>query len=107
MISRELFKEIVALIQKQDEIDEKVSKALGTVGDGYYLYGTGNKCREALFQVLESEFDKHQYISWWLYENAGYKVWETINGKEIEYDLESLDALYDFIVHNNEESKNA
>ena len=90
MITRELFKEIISLIQKQEEIDEKVSKALESVGDGHYLYGTENNYKEALFQILESEFDKYQYISWWLYENAGYKVWETVNGKEIEYDLESL-----------------
>ena len=78
-----------------------------SVGNGYYLYGTENNYKEALFQILESEFDKYHYITWWLYDHVDYKVWETVDGKKIEYDLETLDALYDFIVQNNEESKTA
>lgn len=102
-LSKEDFCHCLALINEQECIDEEFSKALSTVGDGHFLYGADNKYHKALLIVLNKLFcDEADYIGWWLYEDVEKKVRETVSGKDIEYNLESPEALYDFLLQNME-----
>ena len=101
ILSKRDFCYCISLIKEQEKIDAKFSKALSLVGDGHYIYGANNKIQKGLFFLLRKIFnDESDYISWWLYEDVDKKVWERDKGKEIEYNLETPEALYDFLIHN-------
>lgn len=97
-ISKECFCHALRLIQEQGEINEKFEKALQLVGNGHFVYGTGNKYYEALLDALkEALHDQFDYISWWLYEGApDYRIWSG-DGK-LEWCLKEPGDLYDFIL---------
>lgn len=99
MIPKELFVNVIKLIQEQHEIDSKVADGLELVCDGYVMYGCKNKCRDALMKVLENIFDDSEdYIGWWLYEDVPHIITEKVDEKEIKHDLTTPEALYDFLV---------
>ena len=101
ILSKSDFCHCISLIREQEEADKKFSKALSLVGDGHFIYGANNKVQKALFFVLQKIFrDDVDYIGWWLYEDVEKIVYETIDGKQIEYNLETPEALYDFLLHN-------
>lgn len=103
MIPKELFVNVIKLIQEQHEIDSKVADGLELVCDGYVMYGCKNKCRDALMKVLENIFDDSEdYIGWWLYEDVKHIVTETLKEKTVEYDLTEPEALYDFLMREKE-----
>ncbi len=96
MLTKESFCKALALIQEQEHIDDKVSEALSLVGDGYYLYGSENKFRQALLMVLaETMQDKGDWIDWWLYEDVEKAVWYP-DGERVS--LERTEELYDYLV---------
>ena len=98
MISKELFCKTLADIQEQEKINEDFGKAIEKMGDGYFLWGIGNKFHSALLNVLAAVFqDDSDYISWWLYEDVEKKVW-LADGTEVS--LETAEMLYDFLLDN-------
>ena len=97
MITKELFCKALRMIGEPEHIDNAFSDALQTVGNGYFVFGTENKYREALLMVLkEAACDRYDYIGWWLYEGApDYEVWSE-NGRQ-KWILKEPEELYDFI----------
>lgn len=97
MITKELFCKALRMIGEQEHIDNAFSDALQTVGNGYFVFGTENKYREALLMVLkEAVCDRYDYIGWWLYEGEpDYEVWSE-NGRQ-KWVLKEPEELYDFI----------
>lgn len=103
MITKETFCKALQMIHEQEEINRKVSESLTMIGDGYFIYGPKNKFLEALLLVMkETMNDKYEYIEWWLYEGADRKVWEKDGSKE--WNLQTPEALYDFLVEGSEEN---
>lgn len=101
MITKEAFCKVLALIQEQDAINDEVGASLQKVCGSVVAFGTENKYQEALMLVLREALpDKYGYVEWWLYEapSAGYHVWLDDGSKE--WNLESPEALYDFIINN-------
>ena len=96
-ISKDVFCSALKLIKEQEAVDDEFSKALQTVGNGHFVFGTENKYREALLMVLKDAInDQYDYIDWWLYEGVpDYKIWN--EDESIEWDLTEPEALYDFI----------
>lgn len=99
VISKETFCKAMAFIKEQEKTDEQFSKALSKVGNGHFVFGTGNRYLEALLVVLKETLDdKYNYIEWWLYEAADdYKVWTA--DKSNFWDLRKPEDLYDYIVN--------
>lgn len=97
MLSKEIFCEALQKIQAQRERDEQFSDALKLVGDGHFVFGSGNLYFAALLDVLKEAInDQYDYIGWWLYDAApDYKVWSA--DEKIEWCLKAPKALYDFI----------
>ena len=58
---------------------------------------------DTLMSILTTEMDdKHDYISWWLYESTEDKTVTWIeNGVERSVDLTTPEALYDYIVESH------
>jgi len=97
VITKEIFCKTLQMINEQHEINDKFEDALDLVGDGYFVYGANNKYYEALLLVLkEAMNDQYDYIDWWLHDATDDKrVWSA--GMEKEWDLNTPEALYDFI----------
>lgn len=103
MISKDTFLKVIGHIQSQEDINDKFDDALALVCESRCLYGVKNQYKDALFLILREIFDdRSDYIGWWLFETDDYKVYEKIEGKEIEYDLKHPEALYDFLIANKE-----
>ncbi len=103
MIKKETFVKVIEHMKAQEDINDKFEDALGLVCDGWCLYGIKNQFKDALFLVLREIFDDQgDWLGWWLYETDDFKVQETIDGKETEYDLQQPEALYDFLIANKE-----
>lgn len=99
MISKETFCKAIELIQEQDRINEEFSKSLASMGNGHFVFGTEDRCREALLLVLaEAVNDQYDYIEWWLYEPNICRVVRLADGSKC-WDLATPEALYDFIVN--------
>lgn len=97
MLSKDTFCRVLALIQEQDQINDKVAEALLLVGDGHYVFGTDNRYYKALILVLtELLNDKDEFIEWWLYEAGDYVV-ENADGSQ-KWDLKEPGALYDYLI---------
>lgn len=103
MLSKKVFCDSIRSIKEQSKINENFSKALETVGDGFFVFGAKNKLLDALLSVLKDGMsDKYDYIDWWLYEtSAGYDVWDKTNDKH--WVLDTPEKLYDFLVETSEE----
>ena len=97
-VSKETFCKALHLIKEQEEINERFSKALGEVGNGHFVFGSGNRYLSALLLVLkEAVNDKYDYIEWWLYEESkDYTVWTSDESKS--WCLKEPEALYDYIL---------
>lgn len=97
-ISKETFCKALSLLQNQMEKDEAFSDALSSMGDGLFLFGTGNEYLKALLMVLkEAVDDRFDYISWWLYETKDYYIQEADGSKE--WHLNESADLYDYICY--------
>ena len=97
MITKQMFCTALQMLKEQEAIDDEFGKALQMVGNGHFVFGTENKCREALLLVLkEAVNDKFDYISWWLYEGApDYEIWTADESKKCV--LKEPEVLYDYI----------
>ena len=96
-ISKDVFCSALKLIKEQKAVDDEFSKALQTVGNGHFVFGTENKYRRALLMVLkEAVNDVYDYIDWWLYEGApDYEIWSA--DEEEKWELREPEALYEYI----------
>lgn len=101
MISLDLFKSIISHIKQQEEKDEKLTKLL-IDPDFTGWISTANDLIDDLVKLLEYELgDKYEYISWWLYDiTDGHKfIYEDFkDNKQIRYNLNDLEDLYNYII---------
>lgn len=91
MISRELFKEILRLLEDQSETNRKLGKAFEDYAESCYIV-IEDKYHGALMLMIKSTFDFGEMLEYWLYEDCK-KI--TVDGVEI--DIAKVDALYDCI----------
>ena len=75
MISKETFCKALRLIEEQREIDRQFSKALESLGNGYFVFGSNNRHLEAAVMVLkEAMRDEYEYVEWWLFDTGKEKT---------------------------------
>lgn len=63
MISKELFCKVLQLLKEQDAIDEEFGNALQKMGNGFFVFGSENKYREALLMLLKEA--AHDQYDWY------------------------------------------
>lgn len=95
MLSKEVFCDVIEKIQKQDIIDESVSRSLELVCDSWVLFNSKNNKYDALNIVFkEAMEDKYDLISWWLYEDVDKFIYIE---EDTYYDLTKVDSLYYYL----------
>ncbi len=101
MISLDLFKSVVGHIYQQEEKDKKLTELL-IDPDFTGWISTANDLIDDLINLLEYELgDKYETVSWWIYDISDGKkfVYEDIDeDKQVEFNLNSLDDLYYYII---------
>ena len=103
MLTRETFIDAISKIKKHEELMDRLNSVCREFGDYRPSLDFGNLHLQALLDVLkEAMNDKHDYITWWLYDGADHTVsWEE-NGQQVSVDLKDADALYDYLAGNAE-----
>lgn len=106
MLTRETFMNAIRKIKKHEELMDRLDSVCREFGDFEPSLDFGNLHLQALLDVLQEAMnDESDYIGWWLYEDVEHVVtWEE-EGREIVRHLTDINALYDFLVENNENSK--
>lgn len=97
-IKKETFVKTIELIQKQEEINFAISKAMDPICEGNgFFYDGGRYYSKALLMVLSEVMNdkKDSWIEWWLYEN-GREAWDK-DGNKIT--LETPEQLYDHLLN--------
>lgn len=75
MLTRETFVDAISKIKKHEELMERLDSVCREFGDFRPCLDFGNLHLQALLEVLkEAMNDKHDYISWWLYEGTDQTV---------------------------------
>lgn len=106
MLKRETFVGAIEKIKKHETLMDQLDSICREFGDLRPNLDFCNLHLQALLDVLkEAMNDRYDYISWWLYDHADYIVsWEE-NGSQVSVDLSDVNALYDYLVENDESSK--
>lgn len=104
MLTKETFVGAINKIRKHEELMERLDSVCREFGDFSPSLDFGNLHLQALLEVLKDAMnDKHDYISWWLYEGTYQTVsWEE-DGQSVTVELKDADALYDYLVEYNKE----
>lgn len=108
MITKELFIELINTIQEQAKAEEKFCNAFSDYANsGEYPPIISNRLLTPLFKLLEETIDPSEIIEWWLYDiDDGNKfVYENVGDDEIEYNLNDIADLYEYIAGNFSEVK--
>lgn len=107
MLTRETFVDAISKIKKHEELIERLDSVCREFGDFSHSLDFGNFHLQALLEVLKDAMnDKHDYISWWLYDGSDRIVsWEE-DGKQVMADLNDADKLYDFLISNANNNTN-
>ena len=99
MLTRENFVDAISKIQKHEELMERLDSVCREFGDFRPCLDFGNLHLQALLEVLkEAMDDKHDYISWWLYEGTDQTVSWEVDGQWVSVDLKDAGALYEYLV---------
>ena len=96
-ISKELFSEMIQMIQEQNKMDDAIGDAMSKYTGSFAVFGDTHTRRALMKLLKEVTGDADDYISWWLYENVEKKVWLK-DGTEIK--LKTAESLYDFLKEN-------
>jgi len=91
MISRELFKEVLELIHKQEKINDRLGKTFENYAESMAIVIQDNY-NWALQDAIEHIFDFSDLLSYWLYED-GVELFEG----NTKIDISTPDALYEEI----------
>ena len=106
MLTKETFVDAISKFKQHEELMDRLDSVCREFGDFRPSLDFGNLHLQALLAVLkESMNDKHDYISWWLYEGTDQTVsWEE-DGQWVAVELKDAGALYDYLVEYNKEKE--
>lgn len=103
MITKELFIEIIKTIQEQSNAETEFCNAFSKYANsGEYPPIITNRLLSPLIKLLEATIDPNGTIDWWLFDiDEGHKfAYDTIGEDEIEYDLNDINDLYEYVMGN-------
>ena len=106
MLTRKTFVNAIGKIQQHEELMDRANAIFREFGDFRPSLDFGNLHLQALLDVLkEAMNDIGDCIGWWLYEDVEHVVtWEE-DGHEVVRYLTDVNALYDYLVENDESRK--
>jgi hypothetical protein len=96
VLSLELFKECINTLREQEENERKAIDGLRHIMDGSPIIT--NKTTDLLVKLPEEIFDdKHNNISWWLWEDVPKEIYHD-NG--IVKKVDTIENFYDYLIEN-------
>ena len=100
MLKKELFLEVLNLIQEQDKINAEVSTALEKVSGGWVRFDSENKLNIVVDILLKEVcHDDYGYISWYLNEHLEpQKRIIKDSARNKQWVVDTPEKLYDFLV---------
>ena len=106
MLTKETFVDAISKIKQHEELMDRLNSVFREFGDYRPSLDFGNLHLQALLDVLrEAMNDKHDYISWWLFEGTDQTVsWEEA-GQWVTVELNDAGALYGYLAEYNKEKE--
>lgn len=111
--TREQFKEFIAAVQKAQQKEDSLNKALELIWDkdqGQYtpfyilpLWDAVYKAFNIMFGLEDDQYGENE-LSWWLEESPQNEAKYWVDDKE--YNISDVDAFYDFLVEFLEKKRN-
>lgn len=111
--TREQFKEFIAAVQKAQQKEDSLNKALELIWDkdqGQYtpfyilpLWDAVYKAFIIMFGLEDDQYGENE-LSWWLEESPQNEAKYWVDDKE--YNISDVDAFYDFLVEFLEKKRN-
>ena len=110
IISKEDFVEIIDLIQKQQQKDIEFANFMEKYLDGRFIPTMNDYLTLALEKLFcyvfdDSEFSDDSWISWFMYDNEFGKKEHSVYLNEREYNIDSPETFYDFLIKWTEHKK--
>ena len=99
MITKQILKECIQLLQQQDEITRQLDDALSNFNSSYTVLETDRYTRQAYSKLLSLHIDADgiDLIGWWMYEDVNKIIY---NHDKTETDLNNIDDLVQYIFDN-------
>ena len=104
MITKEILKECIQLLQQQDEITKRLDNALSNFNSSYTILETDKYTRQAYTKLLSLYIDADgiDLIDWWMYENVDKIIY---NPDKTKTDLTNIDHFVKYIFDNYRENE--
>ena len=105
MLTKEQFCEIIDIIKKQREADDKFYDGMKMAfPDSYPPMLPNDNLWSALMKSLSYAMnDTAEFIEWWIYEDD-MKGELTVTDNDVEYAFHNAGELYDYLVKNNKQN---
>lgn len=105
MLTKEQFCDVIDLIKKQREADDKFYDGMQMAfPDSYPPMLSNYNLWSALMKSLSYAMnDTDKFIEWWVYEDQ-MKGKLTVMDNDVEYAFHNADELYDYLVKNNKQN---
>lgn len=99
MITKQILKECIQLLQQQDEITKRLDLALSDFNSSYTVLETDKYTRQAFNKLLSFYVDADgiDLIGWWMYDDVNKIIY---NHDKTETDLTNIDDLVQYIIDN-------
>lgn len=103
MMTKEEFCEIIDLIKKQIEMEDKFDEGMQMAfPDSYPPLLPNGILWGALIKTLQIAIgDKYEYVDWWINEDCMKGELSVYDENNVEYRFDTPEKLYDFIINNN------
>lgn len=103
MISKETFCSVLKKLEEQDAKEAAIINALDDYMSSDGLEIPDNLYRSAIFEMLNDEFglDKSDdFIEMWVFDAIYKAVTLKVNGKDVDFSIESAEDFYDYLTEN-------
>jgi len=99
MITKQILKDCIQLLQQQDEITKRLDLALSDFNSSFTVLETDKYTRQAFDKLLSLYIntDGLDLIGWWMYENVNKIIY---NSDKTETDLTDVDSFIEYMIDN-------
>jgi hypothetical protein len=99
MITKQILKDCIQLLQQQDEITKRLDLALSDFNSSFTVLETDKYTRQAFDKLLSLHInaDGLDLIGWWMYENVNKIIY---NSDKTETDLTDIDSFVEYMINN-------
>jgi hypothetical protein len=99
MITKQILKDCIQLLQQQDEITKRLDLALSDFNSSFTVLETDKYTRQAFDKLLSLYINTYglDLIGWWMYENVNKIIY---NSDKTETDLTDINDFVEYMIDN-------